>query len=335
MCTNFKVPVAKDGSVVVGRSLEFPNLLPTALSVLPRAFEGAATLPAGSPAGVTWTSSYGVVGMCAFGKPAAMLDGLNTAGLSAHALYMPGYCTYQPSKGDGSDISEMDLMAFLLGTCATTAEVKAAMAGKNVVGIDPGMGFPPPLHFLIHDTDSSIAIEFHPEGWTIVDNPTSVGTNSPYMEWHLTNLNNYVGMTATNPEPQKAFGTEFDQFGQGAGLMGLPGDYTPPARFVRAAVLTALADQPHSSPEAEQTALHILNSFDIVGGTIKEAFGKAGEVNEVTCWDTIVNLTGQRYAYRTVSDPTVYVVDLATTDFTTPARVVDLRVNGGFTAITV
>ena len=40
MCTNFKMKQAKDGTIVVGRSLEFPTLMPTALSVLPNDYAG-------------------------------------------------------------------------------------------------------------------------------------------------------------------------------------------------------------------------------------------------------------------------------------------------------
>jgi penicillin V acylase-like amidase (Ntn superfamily) len=35
MCTNFKTKKATDGSVVIGRSLEFPTYMPTALAALP------------------------------------------------------------------------------------------------------------------------------------------------------------------------------------------------------------------------------------------------------------------------------------------------------------
>ncbi len=38
-------------------------------------------------------------------------------------------------------------------------------------------------------------------------------------------------------------------------------------------------------------------------------------------WVTVSNLTDGRYAYRTIDDGTPYVVDLATTDFTTGRRV--------------
>jgi len=336
MCTNFKVKAAKDGSVVVGRSLEFPTLMPTALAALPIRYAGSGQAPAGATVVATWTAAYGVVGMCAFSRPEWLLDGLNTAGVSAHLLYMPGgYCTYQPYAGNGSDLSEVDLIAFLLGTCASVAEVRDAMAGVNVWGMDPGMGFVPPIHCLVHDAAESIAIEFHPAGIEVVDNPTGVGTNAPYLDWHLTNLNNYVGLSPENPAAVSVNGRSFGALGQGQGLTGLPGDYTGPARFVRAAAMVGLSDQPADGADAEQTALHILNAFDIPPGVIKEALPDGRLIDEVTVWDTVVNLTQRRYAYRTVSDPAIYVVELGTTDFAAPVRTRELSWAGGFNPVTL
>ncbi len=334
MCTNIRMKKAKDGSVVVGRSLEFPTLMPTALAVLPKDYQGVGHDNAGSP-GKVWTAMHGVVGMCGFGNPQWLLDGMNDAGVSAHLHYMPGYCEYQPFAGKGADLSEVDLIAFLLGTCGSIAEVKVAMAGVNVWGFDPGMGFAPPIHCLMHAADGSVAIEFHANGWRIVDNPTGVGTNAPYLDWHLTNLDSYVGLSNMNPQALEVEGVTFRPLGQGTGLMGLPGDLTPPGRFVRAAAMVHLADQPANGAEAEQFTVHVLNTFDLVPGVIKESFGNAGVVDEVTVWDTIANLTGLRYAYRTVTNPQWFVVDLATTDLTKPARVQELQWCGDFTPITI
>ncbi len=335
MCTNFKSKKAKDGSVVIGRSLEFPTSLPTSLAVLPSDYVGTGAASGGT-AGKSWKASHGIVGMCGFGKPGLLLDGMNDAGLSAHLLYMPGgYCSYQPFAGDGSDLAESDLIAYLLGTCSSIAEVKVAMHGVNVWGFDPGMGFAPPIHCLLHDAEHSIAIEFHPEGWVIVDNPTGVGTNAPYLDWHLTNLNNYVGMSNEDPGKATYGGTTIQSFGQGQGLLGLPGELTPTARFIRAAAQVAFSDTPADGRQAEQFTMHILNSFDMVPGIVKESFGAEGMVDEVTVWDTIANLTGKRYAYRTVTDPAWYVVDLATTDFTKAARAQTISFAGDFTPITI
>ena len=57
-------------------------------------------------------------------------------------------------------------------------------------------------------------------------------------------------------------------------MLGLPGDFTPPSRFVRAAMLQSSAPL---LPDAQQTALqafHLLNSFDIPIG-LQHAPGQA------------------------------------------------------------
>jgi penicillin V acylase-like amidase (Ntn superfamily) len=66
MCPNFKVKAAEDRSVVAGRSLEFPTLMPTALAALPIGFAGAGQAPPGTGASASWTAARGVLGICAF-----------------------------------------------------------------------------------------------------------------------------------------------------------------------------------------------------------------------------------------------------------------------------
>ena len=315
MCTNFKIKPAADGTVVVGRTMEFPDLIPWEVQVV------AAGLPrtsAGVKNGIAWTPQCGILGMGAWGD-GLLADGMNTEGLSAHALYMAGFCDYAEPTGAGNDIGEMDVIAYLLGTCKNVAEAKAAAAGMNVVGVDPGLGFNPPLHFLLHDATDSVAIEFRPEGVSIVDNPTGVGTNGPFLDWHITNLRNYVGISAVNPTTTVGDST-LHPLGQGGGLRGLPGDYTPPSRFVRAAALVLLIDEPADAASAESACLHVLNSFDIPAGIITEEFKPGQVVDEVTSWVTVCNLTDRRYGYRTIGDPVPYVVDLTTTDFSASRR---------------
>ena len=118
---------------------------------------------------------------------------------------------------------------------------KAGGAGMHGVVVDPGLGFNPPLHFLLNEATCSAAIEFRPVGMSIVDNPTGVGTNGPFLDWHITNLRNYVGISAVNPTTTVGDNT-LHPLGQGGGLRGLHGDYTPPSRFVRAAALVLLID---------------------------------------------------------------------------------------------
>ena len=335
VCTNFKMKKAADGSVVVGRSMEFPNVMPYSLAVLPVGFQGE-SMASGGVAGKAWTGTYGVVGIATLAKPGWLTDGLNTQGLSAHLLYMAGgFCAYPEFVGDGTDVSQCDLTAYLLTTCATVEDVKNVIGDIRIWGADPGVGFVAPIHLFVHDSTSSIAVELrHDATVSVVDNPTSVGTNAPYLDWHLLNLANYVGFSGWSPGEQSVDGLTLAPFGQGQGLSRLPGGYTPPDRFVRAAVLSELAFQSKDGRESEQMVGHLLNSFDIVPGTVLEHMGDH-VVSEETTYDAIFNLTELRLAYRTVTDPTWYCVDLATVDFTAPARLAPISFAGGYVPVTI
>jgi choloylglycine hydrolase len=341
MCTNFKAPVAEDGAVVVGRGLDYPTVMDFQLCVIPIGMERLALVDQGAATPKQWVTQHGVVGLSAAGVDALILDGMNTAGLSAHLLYMVGGFFHPADyRGDGSDVSQVELASYLLSTCASIDEVREVLPALNVWGWRAGLPFTPPVHVALHDARASVVIEFRPEGLVVVDNPTGVVTNSPYLDWHLMNLNNYVGISAHNPERQRVRprvgGMDIRALGVGWGLRGLPGDYSGPSRFVRAVMYNTLATTPRDSREAEMLALHILNTFDVPAGVVEEPGTGGSTLDEITYADTICNLTDLRYAYRALDDPTVYVVDLKNTDFTGDAsRFRELSAKGDFTSIDI
>jgi choloylglycine hydrolase len=330
----FKLPTAGDGTVVAARSMEFPAGMPTQLAVLPSDYAGTGTGADGTGA-KTWAATHGVVGMGVFDRPDWLVDGVNTAGVSAHILYMPGgYCTYRTPKGDGTDLSQLDLAAYLLGTCASLDDVKAAVGEVTVIGRDPGMGFVPPVHCLVHDTAGSLAIEFHPDGTRVVENPVGVATNAPFLDWHLINLGNYLGISASNPPEEVVGKLSISPLGQGEGLRGLPADYTPVARFVRLFTTLRLIDRAVDAHEAELLALHVCNMFDIPKGLITENLGN-DLVPEITDWNSVCNLSTPRYVFRMMSNPETYVVNLESVDFTKPACLQVLQETGDFTPVSI
>jgi len=85
-CTEF-ILKAQDGGFVIGRSLEFGWNPGYQAVVHPRGEQGSTDAPGGKP-GLKWTSKYGFLAFEAFGSG---VDGLNEAGLSLGALYLPGY----------------------------------------------------------------------------------------------------------------------------------------------------------------------------------------------------------------------------------------------------
>lgn len=330
MCTNFKHPRAADGTVCVGRTMEFPDVLPWQLGVVAADHSGKSLASANAK---TWTAKYGVIGMAVF-EPCWLGDGMNTAGLSAHLLYMPGHCTYQAPRNDGTDIGALEALALILGTCATTAEAKATLAACNVVDYTPQqIPVALPLHVIVHDKDSCIVAEFHPEGMRIHDNPLQIATNAPYLDWHLTNVTNYLSLSPTNPAPLEIGGIMFAPAGQGQGFRGLPADENSASRFIRLFANVHFATPPADERRAMMDTIRILHGFDIVPGTVIEDAGGGNMEPLLTMWSTVCNLTGNSHSYNTIDDPTWYQFDLSKVDFAT-SRVADLLTGGWLTLAT-
>lgn len=320
MCTNVKYPTATDGTVCVGRTMEFPNEIPWQLGVLAATHAGQSMVV---PNGKTWQAKYGVVGFSGFGNPQWYADGMNSAGLSGHALYMPGHCTYAEPKGDGTDIGVLDAIGFVLGTCSSTAEARVALGTINVVNRFPQeIPVVLPLHLIFHDRETCIVAEFHADGMHVLDNPVQVATNAPYLDWHLTNVANYLSLSPENPAPITIGGQQFAASAQGQGMRGLPGDGTSPSRFIRALTAVRFAQVPADRDAAELGAIRTLHGFDIVAGTIMEP-GPHGETPELTMWSTVCNLTANRYLVNVYASPQWFAIDLSATDVTS-SRVVAL-----------
>ena len=126
------------------------------------------------------------------------------------------------------------------------------------------------MHYTIYDkTGAGIIIEFTNKGRTVYENTVGVCTNSPPYDFHMINLRNYVELNNTAHKPLHLGGDVFRPLGQGSGLLGTPGDLTPPSRLVRAATLTHFADPVKTSDEAVNLAIHILNTVDIPLGVAK------------------------------------------------------------------
>src|SRR5208282_2216741 len=90
-------------------------------------------------------------------------------------------------------------------------------------------------HYVVYDASGkSIVVEYTGGKLHVYDDPLGVITNSPAFDWQMTNLSNYVNFSMTNVPPVKLGPVTLEPFGQGSGMLGLPGDFTPPSRFVRA-----------------------------------------------------------------------------------------------------
>jgi choloylglycine hydrolase len=151
----------------------------------------------------------------------------------------------------------------------------------------------------------------------LYDNPLGILTNAPNFPWHVNYLRQFIGMSDENPKPREMAGVKLIPTGHGAGMIGLPGDLTPPSRFVRLGVTTHFADQPENADKALNLCQHIVNSFDIVSGMVVERSPQGKIVaKETTQWASFRDLRNKVFCFRTYENPDLRKVDLRKLDFT-------------------
>jgi choloylglycine hydrolase len=309
-CTSIRIKTA-DGLVFYARTMEGAIEFQSRLTIIPKgsAFQG--TLPDNIPKGMKWTAKYGVVGMNAFGRP-LLTDGLNEMGLAVGSLFLPGYADYQPFEAGKANVTlaQYEVNTWLLSSFATVAEVRQAIGQVRVVQGPKDVAGILPLHFCVHDPQgNSLVIEYVKGKLHVYDNPLGVMTNSPTFDWMTTYLSNFINLSATNVPKMDLKGFTLHQFGQGSGMVGLPGDYSPPSRFVRMVALTQAALPVKGAAPGLNLAMTIINNMDIPKGAVLDQ-GEKGMMYDVTQWAVAADLAAKKYYFHSYSNKNWRYVDL-------------------------
>lgn len=317
-CTGIKL-VAKDGSIVHGRTLEFGIEVALSSVVIPRGHSFVGTTPQGP--GLEYRAKYAAVGAIAFDQ-VAIMDGLNEKGLAVGTFYFPGFAGYSKITPENRSqaLSPVEFSNWILTQFATVDEVKKSI--EHVV-IAPTVvkewgATPAPFHYIVYDAlGNALVIEPIDGKLVTYDNPLGAFTNSPTFDWHVTNIRNYINLTPVNVKPITWDNLVLTSFGQGSGMVGLPGDFTPPSRFVQAAIFSATATPSSDAGEAVMQAFHILNQFDIPVGISREKVGDTiyTDSTEITC---VRDPQAKRYYFKTYDDQTIRMIDLTRFDMNAP-----------------
>jgi choloylglycine hydrolase len=313
-CTGISLK-AEDGAAIRGRTLEFGFPMQSKVLVVPAGRDFSGTLPDGGK-GLTYKSRYAFVGANALGM-AAILDGINDQGLSVGLFYFPGYAKYTEVTDENKSraLAPYEFGVWALANFATVDEVREAV--KEIVLVPtpaPVLGSPqgmvPGTHFFLQDkSGKSLVVEPVDGTLKVHDAPLGVMTNAPTYDWHMTNLGNYINLSVKDIDQAKVGPVTVPAFGSGSGLLGLPGDFTPPSRFVRAVVYSQSAVPNKTADDAVLAAFHILNQFDIPKGAVmNSAVGET--VAEITEWTSVADLKNLRWYFRTVADQSIRMVDL-------------------------
>jgi choloylglycine hydrolase len=297
-CTGVDM-VAADKSVIAGRTMEWAFEMQWKIVVIPKGTPLSLEAPpsAGLPA-ATVATKYAVVGVSPGVLPVvALLEGQNSAGLGMSANFLPGFTQYQKvTPADTNCVSILTFGTWALGNHATVAELRAALP-KIKVWTDPSLPTgptPPTLHWVFVDrSGAGIVVEYVNGELRIYDNLAHVLTNAPTYDWHLDNLRNYFSLSTLGTPSIQVGLANVTAIGQGGGMFGTPGDYTPPSRFVRAAFLRRHITPPANAEQAIQAVGHILNTVDIPLGVAQSRDGDR-VISDYTQWVAIKDLTNNR-----------------------------------------
>lgn len=330
-CTGIKL-AAKDGSIIHGRTLEFGVDIDLSIVFVPRDYPFVSKTSKGP--GLTYQSKYASLGAIAFNE-LAILDGINEKGLAVGTFYFPGFARYTSttSENQSKSLSPIDFPNWILTQFASIDEVKRALSDVFIAPIFiKEWGTEPPFHYIVYEkSGKSLVIEPLDGKLVFYDNPLGILTNSPAFDWHMTNLRNFINLTPFNVKPLHVEGIELAPFGQGSGMVGMPGDFTPPSRFVKAAIFSITAI-PSSDAEASiwQT-FHILNQFDIPVGVVRAK--ENGVVHtDYTLMTCVRDPQALQIYFKTYANQTIKMVNLKTFDFNSKT-IKRLAISSGQTVI--
>ncbi|SIN79020.1 linear amide C-N hydrolase [Halodesulfovibrio marinisediminis] len=310
-CTGIKVQ-SKDGATMFARTLEFNTPFKSNIMFVPKGQTWTSQAP-NNQKGMTWKNQYAFLGPNGFDER-MFFGGINEKGLYIGGFWFPQHAEYPtPTANDTTKIVEPVLVtALILGTCGTLEDVQKKIDEVQIAGVKyEKLGMIPPMHWIVIDSKgNAIVIEPLNGKITITQNPVGVITNSPQFTWHLQNLSNYMNVTADNCTRQKINDFTATPIGAGSGMLGLPGDFTPPSRFVRAALYSNAATPVQTADEALNLAFMLISNISIAKGLVRTNEQNGTQSTDYTQWTAVYDLQRRRCYFKTYDNQEIRVVHL-------------------------
>ncbi|WP_273759406.1 choloylglycine hydrolase family protein [Pantoea ananatis] len=277
MCTSITFK-SLEGNSYLGRTQEYHILYRYTGIKTPRNFKVSSRLGA-------WDAMYSVMGIGFMENDSetiahAVIDGINEFSLCGVTQYFSEFNRYTSvekiNEAKKTPILAEQFLFWVLSNCKNTYEVEEKILSIAIADIDStGTEHGLPQHFMFTDLSGrTIVVEPSKElEFEVYENSIGVMTNNPPFPWHVTNLKNYTGLSIYNSDDTEFGNIKLLSSGKGSGFMGVPGDYTPASRFVRAAYLLKYSETV-SSEKSINKAFHVLATTDIVKGCIELNYNK-------------------------------------------------------------
>lgn len=303
MCTAVRFSDSK-GNLYLGRNLDWPSSYGQFTVITPRDFQYTSPF-----LGEQKPKNGALIGMAIIEHNIPLyFDCANESGLAVAGLNFSGYAHYATDAIAGkANVAAYEFPLWLAMNFATVDEAEAAL--KNVAIIDHPVSpqYPTsPLHWFIGDARRSIVVEYTENGLEIFHDDVDVLTNQPGYNWHRENLRNYMNLSSDYPKNTKWSTAEITPFGSGPCMRGLPGDYYPSSRFVRAAYLNTHYPTKDNEPANISRLFHTLASVSMIEGAAITQDGKS----EATIYTSGYSSASKTYYYSTYDNPAIRSVSM-------------------------
>ena len=313
-CTGISL-TAGDGSRIVARTVEWAATpMQCGYVVAPRGHAHQSYTPTGEN-GLKYKAVYGYVGIYTEYEP-FVVEGVNEAGLSAGLFFFPQYGEYAPYNKDNNSktLCDMQFVSWVLSQFSSIDQLKSAISNIDLVTLNSKIGA---VHWRIAQPDGRMVVLEVVGGVPhFYENTLGVLTNAPGFPWHMTNLNNYINLVpGSAPDNTIMPGITLQPLGHGSGMLGLPGDFTAPSRFVRATFFQTTSPTWSTGFDTVVQAFHILNNFDIPIGSQHVKADIPKNLPSATQFTAVTDQKAMKFYYRTAWNSNIRCIDLNSIDF--------------------
>lgn len=302
MCTAINETI---GRHLFGRTLDLEYSLSERAVITPRNFQLDFLH---EPPQITHQAIIGIAHI-ANGKP-LYYDAINESGLAVAALNFGESATYLPTRPNTHNIASFELILWVLGRCKNVREAANLLSCTTVTDDSFSASLPAtPMHWFIADSSESIVVEPMADGLKILNDPYGVLTNEPRLDFHLTNIKNYMSLDAYPPHNSICPNVKITPYSRGMGAIGLPGDFSSASRFIRAVFLKS-----HTLPEENEEAsvnrfFRITDNLCVPQGCVITDGEKAVRTVYTSCADTETST----YYFSTYEDRRIHRLQLSDT----------------------
>lgn len=255
---------------------------------------------------------YAMIGMASENKDFPLYaEAVNEKGLAMAGLNFPGNAFYQKPQDMGVEIASFELIAWILGKCASVTEAEQYLPDMRIIDAAFSDGMPTaPLHWMLADREKCLVLEPVESGLKVYENPFGVLTNNPPFEYHRLNMNNYLNLNPKNGKNHFSEKLDLRPYAQGMGAIGLPGDASSASRFVRACFVKWNSVASGDEAASVSQFFHILDSVAMARGTVVTERG----TYDITTYSGCINTRTGVYYYKTYDDSSIRTVDMHETD---------------------